>query len=313
MDTGVRQKGLTVLRRLGGPYQLWDAWDPSDDWTGITSTAERKRRQNRLNQRKYRRKRKAQTEETPKIQTTAHSVVLPAYGEHSAKEERSRALLHQKSTPVIRASEALLSEGPVLLTCPHRIARIRELLRHVYEEYSLSSPRPTTLPILIRLNVLNALARNATLMGFPPEGLCSEDMISPYNEEGPEPCGLTRRLSMCPDTLAPTTLQRGVRHHPWIDLFPFPNFRDNILRATHAGLLNEDDLCIDLLNVEAEDLGTRPALMVWGESSDIWGWEANISFFRKWGWLVRGCPEILEVSNYWREKRGERRFLLQTY
>ncbi|KAF2014683.1 hypothetical protein BU24DRAFT_463450 [Aaosphaeria arxii CBS 175.79] len=77
-----------------------------------------------------------------------------------------------------------------------------------------------------------------------------------------------------------------------------------MLLAMHIGAMNDDDLCMDLLNVEAEDLGKRPALMVWGEPWDIMGWEANLSFLKKWGWLIRGCPEILEGSNYWREKRG---------
>jgi hypothetical protein len=238
--------------------------------------------------------------------------MLPVCLEHCATEGNSSALDNHESALVVRESEATLYDGPALLTCPRRIARIRELLRHAHEEYSLRTPRPTNLPILIRLNVLNALARNATLMGFPREGLCSEDMISPYTGKGPSPSDLPKPLSSCPDTLTPTTLQREVRHHPWIDLFPFPTLRDNMLLAMNAGILDEDDLCMDLLNVEAEDLGARPALMVWGESSDILGWEANLSFMRKWGWLIHGCPEIVEGSNYWREKRGERKFVLQT-
>lgn len=34
-------------------------------------------------------------------------------------------------------------------------------------------------------------------------------------------------------------------------------------------------------------------------------WEAIVALFRKWGWLLTGCLEILEATNYWRENRGE--------
>lgn len=187
----------------------------------------------------------------------------------------------------------MLPDGPVLLTCPRRIALLRELIRCAYEEYSLGAPRPTYLPILIRLNVLNALAKNAVMMGFPPEGLCRDEFVSPYTEEGPRLPNFPISLSSCPD------------------LFPFPRFRDNMLQGLDAGIFEEDELCMDLLYVDAEDLDDKPALIAWGESWDFRGWEVSVSFLRKWGWLIRGCPEMVEWTNYWREKRGEKRLVFQ--
>ncbi|GJC87783.1 hypothetical protein ColLi_10621 [Colletotrichum liriopes] len=95
-------------------------------------------------------------------------------------------------------------------------------------------------------------------------------------------------------------------HHPWIDLFPFPRLRDNVLLGVAAGLLDDDELCADILEVKDEDLSGRPSLIVWGEPSDWMAWEANEAFFRKWGFLARGCHEILRSTNHWRAKRGEK-------
>jgi hypothetical protein len=36
----------------------------------------------------------------------------------------------------------------------------------------------------------------------------------------------------------------------------------------------------------------------------------SVPFLRKWGWLVRDCPEIFEGTNYWRGMRGERQLVL---
>jgi len=98
----------------------------------------------------------------------------------------------------------------------------------------------------------------------------------------------------------------AVTHHPWIDLIPFPHIRDNILDTTNADLLNANELGIDLLPA-GDGRGETASLIVWGEPWDPRGWEASVPFLRKWGWLTKGCPMILEATNYWRQKRGERK------
>ena len=165
------------------------------------------------------------------------------------------------------------------MTCPRQIARVRHFITRCYEDESLGIPRPTYLPVLIRLNVLNAVAFNAKLMGFPPEGLCDDDFISPYSEKRPRLPSLRMPAASCPNVLTPTTVQREIPHHPWIDLFPFPRLRNNVLYAVHAGVFHEDELCTETLSVEAGDLRDKPTLIVWGESWDFRGLEANISFF----------------------------------
>lgn len=196
------------------------------------------------------------------------------------------------------------------MTSPFKAARVRDSIRQAYHDHMLHAPRPESLQMLIRLNLLNAIARNAIRMGFLVEGLCRDEYISPFNSYGPYLPGSTSALApFCPASLQPTALQRTVRHHPWLDLFPFPAFRDNILRVLDAGLFDDDELCVDVLEVWCEDVESRPSLMIWGESWDAHAWEASPSFLRKWGWLLEDCPEIFEATNYWREKRGQKRLV----
>jgi hypothetical protein len=183
-----------------------------------------------------------------------------------------------------------------MLVCPQRIARIREATDAAYRAYMLHTPAPTSLHTLIRLNVLHGIARNAKLMGFWEEGLCKDDFVSPFNEHGPLLPFKADRATRCPPALTPTTVQRSVVHHPWIDLFPFPDFRDRILLSLDAGQLDEDALCLDILEVDGRDINERPALIIWSDSSDPSAWEVSVGFLRKWGWLVQGCRELMEAT-----------------
>lgn len=77
-----------------------------------------------------------------------------------------------------------------------------------------------------------------------------------------------------------------------------------MLRAIEAGF-DDDELCVDVMEIYHADQENRPTLMVWGESWDGMGWEASAPFLKKWGWLLEGCPDVLKSTNLWREKRGE--------
>lgn len=81
-------------------------------------------------------------------------------------------------------SERMLPDRPVLVTYPCRTSQIRELMRDAYEDYGQGAPHPMYLLLLIRFCVPNAVAKNATLMDFPPEGLCRDEYVSPYPGKG---------------------------------------------------------------------------------------------------------------------------------
>jgi hypothetical protein len=206
-------------------------------------------------------------------------------------------------------------EGTRFLICPKALVLVRRFTREAYVAYSLGAPNPTNLQFLIRLNVLNALARNGINMGVPVDGLCEEEAISTFNAKGPlrladsEMDGFVR--TDCPESLRPTDIQRAIVHHPWIDLFPFPKFRENVILGIDAGLVDDDELCWDMLGSYCPDIDEDVAVLVWGNGESNMGWELSVGFLKKWAWLLRGCEEMLQSTNYWREKRGEKRIIFE--
>ncbi|KAM5345956.1 hypothetical protein ACJ41O_011817 [Fusarium nematophilum] len=205
-----------------------------------------------------------------------------------------------------RTPSDILPGGHLLLPTAESRTEVQTFAQRAYEHYNHGAPRLEHLNILIRLNVLNAILRNAALLGFAFEGLCGPELISPFNKHGPSlPCADPRPYP-CPDALRPTALQTAVRHHPWIDLIPFPHLRDNVLRMLEAGVLDQKALGVDVLDVQGNGCNAA-SLIVWGDAWDPRGWEASVPFLRKWGMLLQGCPALLEATNSWRQKRGERK------
>ncbi|EXA44288.1 hypothetical protein FOVG_05760 [Fusarium oxysporum f. sp. pisi HDV247] len=293
MDSSSAVKGQDVLAGLDRFKPLPDLRTHADDWTGVTSRQERKRRQNRLNQRAWRRRKGAQyTSDGQQSQT------VTATSTHTSHDD---SVVLRDTFPSILARAPIIGDGILLIPNVCEAERLRNLIRQSLEDYSLQTPRPSNLHIIIRLNVLNAIADNATVIGFPKESLCRDEFISPFYQTGP----IQIPSPNCPTSLQPTSLQRSTAHHPWIDLFPFPKFRDNVLRGMQKGLFDDDELCGDLLGVEGAGVGEQPSLLVWTIAWDARGWEVNAAFVKKWGSLIQDCPEIMDSTNYWRRKRGQ--------
>ncbi|KAL2837497.1 hypothetical protein BJY01DRAFT_258374 [Aspergillus pseudoustus] len=141
-----------------------------------------------------------------------------------------------------------------------------------------------------------------------------------------------------PLALVPTRLQQTRGHSFWINLFPFPCVRDNLIRRDgrfdHWELLQ--DLIGELMSAtpdrerrgtprtitvsDPEPMSTLPriagrdedevtagrkGLIVWGEPHDMQNWEATPGFLAKWSWAVEGCDDLVNSSNRWRLVRGE--------
>ena len=196
-------------------------------------------------------------------------------------------------------------QHPLLIVarCAGLHEKIKEFLQRVSTNWGLNLPTPHDLPLVTRLNTFDALARNALTMRIPLEYLETDDHSSMFNCQGPSPPWIEQ--PSLPTDLRPTALQKSVTHHSWLDLFPIPQMRDNILLAIGSGMYDEDvlceALCCEILNFDNE---TNAALVVWGESWDATGWEFAPEFFVKWGMLLQGCSGVLETTNYWRQKRG---------
>lgn len=205
-------------------------------------------------------------------------------------------------------STATADQPPILLLvrCTDLNDKIREFLQRVFTNWGLNLPTPHDLPLVTRLNTFDALARNALMLRIPLEYLETDEHSSMFNYQGPSPPS-TQQPSL-PTNLRPTALQQTVTHHSWLDLFPIPKMRDNILQGIDSGAYDEDmlcdTLCCDLLKFDTD---TNAALVVWGESWDATGWEFSAEFFARWAVLLQGCTEVLETTNYWRQKRGAKR------
>lgn len=141
-----------------------------------------------------------------------------------------------------------------------------------------------------------------------------------------------------PLALVPTRLQQTRLHSLWINFFPFPRMRDNLVMREgsfdHWELLQ--DLIGELMSAtparerrgmphaitvsdpktmrkipltagrdEDEITAGRRGLIVWGEPHDMRSWEATPSFLANWPWVMEGCHELVESSNHWRLMRGE--------
>lgn len=163
---------------------------------------------------------------------------------------------------------------------------------------------------LLYYNVFRAFQVNIDTLGLSAY-LISLDILSPFNEvplggtvlEDFEDTVLTvpklDLVSSLPPALKPTALQISILHHPWIDLFPCPKLRDNLLREGDA----LDSFAICRAVCEGDEGGTS-GLIVWGDPWDTSGWEVTETFVQKWAWMLEGCDELIEGTNYWRALRG---------
>jgi hypothetical protein len=157
---------------------------------------------------------------------------------------------------------------------------------------------------LIQFNVLRASITN-------------RHIISRFNPQTPDECSTRAGPCILPDpecpqdlpqSLMPTELQRTVPHEQWIDIVPHPQWRDNLILA--SGTFDEDELWIDCIGglfegFPASTIETN-GIIAWSQPWHASGWEISEGFIKKWGWLLTDCEEIVDISNGWRRKRGER-------
>ncbi|KIX04503.1 uncharacterized protein Z518_05373 [Rhinocladiella mackenziei CBS 650.93] len=80
-----------------------------------------------------------------------------------------------------------------------------------------------------------------------------------------------------PESLHPTTLQLTTIHPRWIDRFPFPKMRDNMI--TLMGIIDEEEFLGDLFCLTSFTLD--PGAAPW----DPRAWKIGKEFSAKWGYL----------------------------
>lgn len=183
-----------------------------------------------------------------------------------------------------------------------------------YTTYAtLGRPTPTiTFPLsadhclitLVQYNVVRAILFNMNILSLldclPSE--CSRSFRVPFLDVTPP--------EKIPADLQPTPLQESTPHPFWIQAIPFPAMRDNLILL--AGMYDSESFRYDIGEglYEGFDDVERRGFLVWGESWCGRGWEVSQGFVNKWGFLLKGCPEVIESTNRWREVRGEDRLIL---
>jgi hypothetical protein len=204
--------------------------------------------------------------------------------------------------------------GSIISTWSHcseeDAAQKRALLERFAEQalmsYMTANPCADHHLKLIQFNTINGLTRNAAALGYQFDWLiCAA--ISPFGCDGQSRNPVSASsVGAVPSSLAPTSMQLTTRHHPWLDLFPIPKMRDNLLIATRVlSPENEQRLFDDVMD-SGGGKNEWAGLLVWGDPWDPQSWEISVPFLQRWGWLLRGCPEIMTSTNRWRCQRGER-------
>ncbi|PYH85145.1 hypothetical protein BO82DRAFT_261460, partial [Aspergillus uvarum CBS 121591] len=297
--------------------------DPEDDWAGMGDRKERRRRQNRLNQRAYiiRRVKKEPTSSSdeqmitilspstsspnsttspstsPSTSTLSSTSTSFSFSTRPLPESHTRTSTSTSPHPDRKPCTDLTTQGNLQ-------ALLTDFTRVAYASYIHGSPTLDHLLTLSRMNVYRAFATNmATLgMGIGAEWM-HDDALSPFTTLQPHSALDPTSL---PLHLRPTKLQQTVPHHPWLDFFPLPRLRDNLVAM--ADRFDDEELCLDIMGFWDSPTQTY-SLLVWGEPSDPGNWEITEGFLRKWPWVVRGCAELLASTNRWRARRGEKLLL----
>jgi hypothetical protein len=208
-------------------------------------------------------------------------------------------------------------EGCTTNSPPLRTDKIL-VLQNANKEYVASLPDIRRNNIRIKqVQMVAACVANASSLGLSLESLNCDSGESPFFRESvSESAAKTACQGDFPDLkmhLRPCAAQLMYRHHPYIDVLPFPTFRERLIKLACAEepMIDEDELCKDLENdgliCWGSSLGGGSAAKGSGAPWDIRSWEAQDWFMKKWWILVGGAEgEIYKQTQWWCEMRGER-------
>ncbi|KAF9772504.1 hypothetical protein IL306_009787 [Fusarium sp. DS 682] len=159
--------------------------------------------------------------------------------------------------------------------------------------------------------IISAMLENCLSLGITRSMYCSDDSISPFYrahaDSDPNPEAIITSVQRGSRTLhfdlRPTRKQVIVKHHPFIDVIPFKDIRDNIIDKMSD--MDEDEFFHDSLNHLTCWGGIKNAHT--GTPWDSRSWEATEEFILKWSYIVGGDEgELARNSRWWRSLCGER-------
>ena len=248
--------------------------------------------------------------EKPRLQQLEETVTL-----QSILEAGLKALSHETSLEVVGST----SEEEVCVTNGIKLRTDKILvLKNANTDYTIPLPDIRRNCIRIKQVMFTAACiANASSLGFTLGAENCDDVESPFFRDNiSELAAKTACLSEFIDLnthLRPTATQMMHKHHPYIDVLPFPTFRERVIRLACAEepMIDEDDLCSDLQNdglvCWGSSLSDGSAATGSGAPWDIRSWEAQPWFLKKWWILIGGAEgEIYKQTQWWCEMRGER-------
>lgn len=276
--------------------------------------------------------------------------MLPIYPEPVPRDRKRLIIQHRQhgvSGVPLQARLDLetgdLSQLPMTVSCIHPRSRHHVTDAPSFSSFVSSNGTPLSpdhyLLTLLHFNLVRAMTQTVLRLGINPDYM-AEDIPSPFVSFDAR-SRLNPRLdlhsekypSSLPPLFHPTQLQRTVPHHPEYDILPCPRFRDNVISLQDK--FDDVELCLDMIYGVDLDLtrdailrnskatgvdecrfaeglmGGRTGLIVWSDPSLTSSWEVEEAFARKWKRLFVGCDDLLSSTNYWRQKRGERKLILK--
>jgi hypothetical protein len=167
---------------------------------------------------------------------------------------------------------------------------------------------------LNRLCLYAACYENVVQMGISIEIAETPRCPSPFyqspSSSSQEPTSISHQISkrceerLTPD-LRPSTIQRTHAHEIYLDVYPFPKWRDKVIQ-----LLSLSPPAFDEMELK-KDLD-KDGLICWGSMSgkgsgapwDSRSWEAQKWFLDKW-WFLTKDSGVDTQSEWWRMMRGD--------
>ncbi|KAH7162596.1 hypothetical protein B0J13DRAFT_14502 [Dactylonectria estremocensis] len=177
------------------------------------------------------------------------------------------------------------------------------------------------LPVIpdLRMNTLRieimcsmaAMLENCLHVGITQTMFCADESVSPFYR--PQIDAPAERANLVDSVqrgfrglhfdLRPTRKQIITNHHPFLDVIPFTDLRDNLIE--YADEIDEDEFFHDSLNHLTCWGGVKGAHT--GSPWDSRSWEASEIFLQRWALIVGGEDgELTRQSRWWRSLRGDR-------
>lgn len=226
---------------------------------------------------------------------------IPSSSSSSSSSPSSSTAIIRKQRRSSSSDQSQRQSG--CLTSTSKRILLTQFAESAFQSYLQGSPTSEHLLMLTQVNVFRAFGAILQVLGWNFDEM-DDDAISPFAIPSAAEASTPPDYSNMPLSLRPTRLQRTTPHHPWLDFFPLPKMRDNLIQAGDDW--DDEALCRDIMGFWEHSSTAAPGLLVWGEPWDPQNWELTEAFLKKWQWIVRGCPEIMESTNSWRARRGEK-------